>query len=313
MTDQQNNGAADDNSPQFSLQRIYVRDLSFEAPKSPQIFRQQWEPSVSLDLNTRQKALESDFHEVVLTLSVTVKNGEEVAFIAEVQQAGIFLIKNLDAASMSHTLGAFCPNILFPYARETLDSLVTRGSFPALMLSRSTSTPCTRRKCSACRKPAKRRPCSNRCKARATSVALLSVSSRFAGLPRTGWASTAGKALLAPRLVDGYRHGVGQVQAAAAGPHGQAQALLRRQAVQHLGGQAPALGAEQEGIARLVIDLVEGMRAFGGKGEQSRLAEALQAVSQALVALERGILVVIQPCPAQALVVQLEAQRLDQV
>lgn len=135
MTDQQNNGAADDNSPQFSLQRIYVRDLSFEAPKSPQIFRQQWEPSVSLDLNTRQKALESDFHEVVLTLSVTVKNGEEVAFIAEVQQAGIFLIKNLDAASMTHTLGAFCPNILFPYARETLDSLVTRGSFPALMLS----------------------------------------------------------------------------------------------------------------------------------------------------------------------------------
>ena len=72
---------------------------------------------------------------MVLTLSVTVKNGEEVAFIAEVQQAGIFLIKGLDAASMSHTLGAFCPNILFPYAREALDSLVTRGSFPALMLS----------------------------------------------------------------------------------------------------------------------------------------------------------------------------------
>jgi len=136
MTEQQNNGAAtDDNAAQFSMQRIYVRDLSFEAPKSPQIFRQQWEPAVSLDLNTRQKALEGDFHEVVLTLSVTVKNGDEVAFIAEVQQAGIFLIKNLDPASMSHTLGAFCPNILFPYARETLDSLVTRGSFPALMLS----------------------------------------------------------------------------------------------------------------------------------------------------------------------------------
>ncbi|MBI6898467.1 protein-export chaperone SecB [Pseudomonas mosselii] len=135
MTEQQTNGATDANAPQFSLQRIYVRDLSFEAPKSPQIFRQQWEPSVSLDLNTRQKALEGDFHEVVLTLSVTVKNGDEVAFIAEVQQAGIFLIAGLDASSMSHTLGAFCPNILFPYARETLDSLVTRGSFPALMLS----------------------------------------------------------------------------------------------------------------------------------------------------------------------------------
>ncbi|MEG1082451.1 MAG: protein-export chaperone SecB, partial [Pseudomonas sp.] len=123
MTDQQNNdaAAADESAPQFSMQRIYVRDLSFEAPKSPAIFRQQWEPSVALDLNTKQKGLEGDFHEVVLTLSVTVKNGDEVAFIAEVQQAGIFLIKNLDAASMSHTLGAFCPNILFPYAREALD------------------------------------------------------------------------------------------------------------------------------------------------------------------------------------------------
>jgi len=72
---------------------------------------------------------------VVLSLSVTVKTGEEVAFIAEVQQAGIFLIQGLDDAAMSHTLGAFCPNILFPYAREALDSLVIRGSFPALMLA----------------------------------------------------------------------------------------------------------------------------------------------------------------------------------
>ncbi|AEF23859.1 MULTISPECIES: protein-export chaperone SecB [Pseudomonadaceae] len=135
MTEQANGAAQGEQTPQFSLQRIYVRDLSFEAPKSPEIFRQEWTPSVSMDLNTRQKALEGDFHEVVLTLSVTVKNGEETAFIAEVQQAGIFLIKGLDAASMSHTLGAFCPNILFPYARETLDSLVVRGSFPALMLA----------------------------------------------------------------------------------------------------------------------------------------------------------------------------------
>ncbi|MBA1273057.1 protein-export chaperone SecB [Stutzerimonas azotifigens] len=138
MAEQETNGAASQNGEQgaqFSLQRIYVRDLSFEAPKSPEIFRQEWNPSVGLDLNTKQKALEGDFHEVVLTLSVTVKTNEEVAFIAEVQQAGIFLIKGLDAPSMSHTLGAFCPNILFPYAREALDNLVTRGSFPALMLS----------------------------------------------------------------------------------------------------------------------------------------------------------------------------------
>jgi preprotein translocase subunit SecB len=99
MTDQPNIEAAAEEAqgPQFSLQRIYVRDLSFEAPKSPAIFRQEWTPSVGLDLNTRQKQLEGDFHEVVLTLSVTVKNGEEVAFIAEVQQAGIFLIQGLDA------------------------------------------------------------------------------------------------------------------------------------------------------------------------------------------------------------------------
>jgi len=138
MTDQPTNGGVaneDAEAPQFSLQRIYVRDLSFEAPKSPAIFRQEWTPSVSLDLNTRQKPLEGDFYEVVLTLSVTVTNSDEVAFIVEVQQAGIFLIKGLDAAAMSHTLGAFCPNILFPYARETIDSLVVRGSFPALMLA----------------------------------------------------------------------------------------------------------------------------------------------------------------------------------
>lgn len=135
MTEQANGAAAQNDQPQFSLQRIYVRDLSFEAPKSPEIFRQEWKPGITLDLNTRQKDLGGDFHEVVLTVSVTVKNGEETAFIAEVQQAGIFLIKGLDAASMSHTLGAFCPSLLFPYAREALDNLVVRGSFPALMLS----------------------------------------------------------------------------------------------------------------------------------------------------------------------------------
>ncbi|OHC29959.1 MAG: protein-export chaperone SecB [Pseudomonadales bacterium RIFCSPLOWO2_12_59_9] len=136
MTEQVSTGATQaDQGPQFSLQRIYVRDLSFEAPKSPEIFRQEWAPSVELDLNTRQKPLEGDFHEVVLTLSVTVKTGGETAFIAEVQQAGIFLIAGLDAAAMSHTLGAFCPNLLFPYAREALDNLVVRGSFPALMLA----------------------------------------------------------------------------------------------------------------------------------------------------------------------------------
>lgn len=129
MTEQANE------QPQFSLQRVYVRDLSFEAPKAPEIFRQDWRPGIEVDLKTTQKELGGDFFEVVLTISVTVKNAEEVAFIAEVQQAGIFLVKGLDAATHSHTLGAFCPNLLFPYAREALDNLVVRGSFPALMLA----------------------------------------------------------------------------------------------------------------------------------------------------------------------------------
>ena len=136
MTEQNNVAAAqEEQSSQFSLQRIYVKDLSFEAPKSPEVFREEWNPNIELDLNTRQRALEGDFHEVVLTITVTVKTGEEVAFIAEVQQAGIFLVQGLDDASQGHALGAFCPSILFPYARETLDSLVVRGSFPALMLA----------------------------------------------------------------------------------------------------------------------------------------------------------------------------------
>ena len=130
MTEEASNGA-----PQIVLQRIYMKDLSFEAPKSPEIFRQEWAPHVELDLSTRQNNLEGDFHEVVLKVSVTARVGEDVAYIAEVQQAGIFLIRNLDAPSMSHALAAFCPNILFPYAREALDSLVIRGAFPPLMLA----------------------------------------------------------------------------------------------------------------------------------------------------------------------------------
>ena len=136
MTEQNNTAVAQEEvAPQFSLQRIFVKDLSFEAPKSPEIFREDWSPQVEMDLNTRQRSLEGDFHEVVLTITVTVKTADEVAFIVEVQQAGIFLIQGLDEASKGHALGAFCPGLLFPYAREAIDSLVVRVSFPALMLA----------------------------------------------------------------------------------------------------------------------------------------------------------------------------------
>lgn len=121
---------------QFVLQRIYVKDLSFESPKSPDGFRQQWKPQIGLELNSGHKDLGDDNHEVVLSLTVTARNQEEeTIYLAEVQQAGIFLIKGLPEDVMEQTLGAFCPNVLFPYAREALDSLVTRGSFPPVMLA----------------------------------------------------------------------------------------------------------------------------------------------------------------------------------
>lgn len=120
---------------QFSIQRIYAKDISFESPKSPELFRTKWQPEVGLDLNSRHTQIDENVYEVELALTVTAKNGTETAFVAEVHQAGIFVITNLDEAQLAHTLGAFCPNILFPYAREAVDSLVGRGSFPPVMLS----------------------------------------------------------------------------------------------------------------------------------------------------------------------------------
>ncbi len=120
---------------QFVLQRIYIKDLSFESPKSPEVFRENWEPNIELQLNTNQRQLEGDFFEVVLGITVTARTEDDIAFIAEVEQAGIFLIKGFDEQAMAHVLGSFCPNLLFPYARETLDSVVVKGSFPALMLA----------------------------------------------------------------------------------------------------------------------------------------------------------------------------------
>ena len=121
---------------QFVLQRIYVKDLSFESPKAPEAFRMQWKPQVGLELNSGHKDVGDDNYEVQLTLTVTAKNqDDEVIYLAEVQQAGIFLIKGLPEDALSQTLGAFCPNVLFPYAREALDAIVIKGSFPPLMLA----------------------------------------------------------------------------------------------------------------------------------------------------------------------------------
>ncbi|MGB5444066.1 MAG: protein-export chaperone SecB [Psychromonas sp.] len=120
---------------EFSIQRIYVKDISFECPTSPTIFKKEWAPAVSMDIDTKSKKLEENVYEVVLSLTTTAKVGEEIAFLCEVQQAGIFSVGNLEGEQMAHCLNAFCPNILFPYAREAVSSLVTRGTFPQLNLA----------------------------------------------------------------------------------------------------------------------------------------------------------------------------------
>ncbi|MCK3658062.1 protein-export chaperone SecB [Pasteurellaceae bacterium Pebbles2] len=121
----------------LQIQRIYVKDVSFEAPNLPHIFNQEWKPNLSFDLSTEAKQLGDDLYEVVLNLSAetTLEDSGEVAFICEVKQAGVFTISGLEDMQMAHCLTSQCPNMLFPYARELIASLVNRGTFPALNLA----------------------------------------------------------------------------------------------------------------------------------------------------------------------------------
>ena len=136
MSEEHNQAAAEQEAaPQFSIQRIYVKDVSFETPNSPEIFTKEWKPEVKLDIDNKSKKLEEGVYETVLSLTVTATVEGQTAFLCEVQQAGIFIIGNMPEPQIAHTLGAFCPNTLFPYARETVSNLVNRGTFPALNLA----------------------------------------------------------------------------------------------------------------------------------------------------------------------------------
>ncbi len=127
MTEQQ--------KPQFAIQRIYTRDVSFESPNAPAIFREEWKPQIKLDLNTRTRTLDDNVVEVVLIITVEAKIGEKTAFLTEVQQAGVFTVSGFPDETRDQMIGAYCPSVLFPYAREAVDTAVTKGSFPALMLA----------------------------------------------------------------------------------------------------------------------------------------------------------------------------------
>lgn len=125
---------ADAAQRQFQLQRVYLKDLSFEAPRSPEVFRQEWKPEVNLEVNSGARMLEPGVFEVAMKVTVDVKNTEKTAFIVEVEQAGLFIVQGFEGIELDHLLKGVAPNILFPYVREAVTDLVTRGTFPQFLL-----------------------------------------------------------------------------------------------------------------------------------------------------------------------------------
>lgn len=119
---------------QLGIKRVYVKDVSFEVPLGVEAFARQWQPRVNQDISTAVHKLADDQYEVVLGITISVQEEEQVLCLAEVQQAGIFFIQGLEGQQLAQVLNTHCPGILFPYARELIDNLVVRGTFPALML-----------------------------------------------------------------------------------------------------------------------------------------------------------------------------------
>lgn len=124
-----------ENQPQFAIQRIYIKDLSFETPNSPAIFKAEWQPEMNVDLNTQANPLDDDVYEVELRITVTAKLQDKVAYVAELKQAGIFTLSGFVHEQLKAMLGSFCPNILFPYVREGIADVINRGSFPQFNLA----------------------------------------------------------------------------------------------------------------------------------------------------------------------------------
>ena len=126
--------AAQQEQVQFSIQRIYVRDISFETPQGAAAFQKQWKPKVSQDMNTKTNKIDDGLYEVSLRVTITMAEGEDTIYLAEVEQAGLVNIKGFTDQQLPQVINASCPSILFPYLRETIDNIVTKGGFPALML-----------------------------------------------------------------------------------------------------------------------------------------------------------------------------------
>ncbi len=124
------------NQQQFAIQKIYLKDVSFESPHAPSVFTEgEWKPEINVQLNTEAKSVGENLNEVVLTVTVTAKQGDQTAFLVEAKQAGLFQMSGFAQEQMGGMLGAYCPETLFPYAREAISELVTKGGFPQLLLS----------------------------------------------------------------------------------------------------------------------------------------------------------------------------------
>lgn len=137
MSEQDNQAGADNQTPQqqVTIHNIYLKDVSFESPNAPEVFRQTTHPKIHVNVGVNTNGLAQDAFDVVLTVTVTAKfEDDKTAFLAEVQQGGVFGLKGFSDNELGAMLGIYCPNMLFPYARETIASLVSKGGFPQLLL-----------------------------------------------------------------------------------------------------------------------------------------------------------------------------------
>ena len=126
--------ATNGQGPAVALQTVYIKDLSFEAPKGPYLPAQTQDPKISLNLSTISNSVGQDAHEVVLSVTIEAKAGDIAVYLAEVKQAGVFLVRGFGADETRRILGSFAPNILFPYIRQTVSDVVVKGGFPPFLL-----------------------------------------------------------------------------------------------------------------------------------------------------------------------------------
>ena len=121
---------------QFSIQKLYLKDVSFESPNAPAVFTEgEWQPEVNIQLNSSNQSIGQNNYEVDLKITVTAKQNKKTAFLVELTQAGIFTISGFDQENLKGMLGAFCPETMFPFAREAIAELVSKGGFPPLLLA----------------------------------------------------------------------------------------------------------------------------------------------------------------------------------